>query len=262
MLKTMKNKKALKFIIFLLCLNNTLPLATAKKTDFLHVNNSANNSKEQLYLEKKLFFYKLILTPTLICGMFLYNQQKLLENIKKNPLIMLIGSCIISNFYIDAAIKYKEINKAIELFRLSKKISRHLLYAIAIKNTMLKIASNDTCCDFKEEDFLKIITKEIPLSFPDLELFIFELLHNCIKTIQTLHIKINTDIEEQIYLLCKEHITLEDILNFYSNDKKLYPLLQKLQENPSQYYKNVAIELNTLIKKQFQYMIKHQSNNF
>lgn len=258
----MKNKFFFKFIIFLLFLNNTAFFTSSQKSFKLKPDEQINYCQKQLHLEKKFSTCKLVVIPSLICGIFWYNQKKLLENIKNNPLFLLVAACIISNFYIDAAIKYKEINETILLFQLSKIVSRYLLYAIAIKNTMLQIAKRDVCCDFKEDDFLNIITEEMPLSFQELELFIFELLHNCIKTIHAFHIKIHTDIEEQIYVLCKEHITLEDVLNLYKNDTKHYPFLQKLQENPNQYYKKAAHELNTLIKEQFQYMIKRQPDTF
>lgn len=137
-----------------------------------------------------------------------------------------------------------------------------MLCAIAIKNTLAQIAKKDNNNSFTEEDFFSIITQDLPLSFHELELFIFECLHVCIKTIHTLHIQIHTDIEEQIYLLCKEHVTLEDVLKIYDEDQTFYPLLQELQKNPSQYYKKAAVELNTLIKEQFQYMIKHQPSTF
>lgn len=262
MLKKMKNKNFFNLLIFLLCLNNGTSFTPPQKTPLSLPKPQFTNYQEQLSLEKKISFYKLILIPSLIGSLLLYNKKNLLEGIKKNPFVVLVGGCIISNFYIDAAIKYREINDTMQLFQLSKTISRYLLYASAIKNTMLQVAKRDACCDFKEDVFLKMITNEIPLSFQELELFAFELLHSCIKTIHTLHIKIHTDIEEQIYLLCKEHIALEDILIFYENDAKIYPLLQKLQENPNQYYKNTALELNTLIKEQFQYMINRQPKTF
>lgn len=252
----MKNKFFFKFIIFVLFLHNIGCLPSSEKKGNLNTDQKITYCQDQLCLEKNFSAYKLVMIPSLVCSFFWFNQKKLLENIKNHPLFLLIGACIISNFYIDAVIKYKELNETILLFQLSKIISRYLLYAIAIKNTMLQIAKRDTCCDFKEDDFFKIITEEMPLSFQELELLVSELLHTCIKTIHGLHIKIHTDIEEQIYLLCKEHITLQDVLNFYENDKNYYPFLQKLQENPNQYYKKAAHELNTLIKEQFQYMIK------
>ena len=133
-----------------------------------------------------------------------------------------------------------------------------MLCAIAIKNTMLQVAKKDTCCSFQEDEFFKTITNQIPLSFQELEQFIFELLHTCIKNIYDLHININQDVEEQIYLLCKEHIKSEDIISLYDQDPEIYDMLQNLLKNPAEYYKNAAFKLNTLIKKEFQYMIKHR----
>lgn len=258
MLKNMKTIQVFTLIALLLYSGSNLfcsPHPKKPSSDY-HISTCIN----ELILEKNLSLSKLIVIPCLTCGMFLLHKKILLENIKQNPLLALVGASLFFNFMIDTIIKYKQIIHTLSLFQLSKIISRYLLYAIAIKNTMLQVAKKDNCCNFKEEDFFSTITHDLPLSFRELELFIFELLHTCIKAIHTLHIKIHTDVEEQIYLLCKEHVMLEDILRIYDNDQDLYPLLKNLQENPNQYYKNAAVELNTLIKEQFQYMIKHQSN--
>ena len=53
----------------------------------------------------------------------------------------------------------------------------------------------------------------------------------------------------------KEHLD-----RYYGENNEDNDDFQKLLENPTEYYKNTAFKLNTLIKEQFQYMIKHQPN--
>jgi len=254
----MKNKKIVNFIIILMCAENfALCNPRQNKIDFSTKNQSLTHTK-QLSFEKNISLCKMIFLPSILCTLCYLNSKQFIKNIQENPLLFLVGSCVVFNFIMDTSIKYQQINETICLFHLSKVISRYMLYAIAIKNAMIQVAKKDTCCRFTEEEFFNIITKDIPLSFKELEQLTFNILHNCVKDIQNLHIKIHTDTEEQIYLLCKEHITLNDVISLYSADTKLNALLQKLQENPTEYYKDAALELNTLIKKQFQYMIKYQ----
>lgn len=258
MLKNMKKTRFLTYIVFFLCLGNYLSAKPIKKQSQAIQRYDLITCTKELNFEKNLSLGKLYIIPAIMGAIIAYNQQEFVKNIQQNPILSIIGFCVIANFLLDATIKYKQINRTLNLFYLSKTISRYMLYAIAIKNTMLQIAKKDTCCTFQEEEFFKTVTNQIPLSFHELEQFVFELLHSCIKTIHTMHMQIHTDVEEKLYLLCKEHITLEEVLSLYDEDEDFYPHLQKLLQNPDEYYKSAAFTLNTLIKKHLQYMIKHQ----
>ena len=255
----MKNKKIIKniVIIFFLSFINYKYCNPYKKTYNKLSNYQLLTCAKELNFEKKLSLSKLIIIPSITCYFLLYNKDSVIENIKKNPFFALISSCLLFSFIIDTTIKYKQINNTICLFELSKDMSRYILYAIAIKNTMIKLSRKDSNCIFCEEEFLKIITDKIPLSFNELEQLTSELLHNCLKTIYAMNIKIHTDLEEKIYLLCKEHVSIEDVLTIYNDDTECFNLLKIFLENPNESYKDVAFKLNSLIKDRFQYMINN-----
>lgn len=258
----MKKKRIIRYILLFLCFVNYQFGKCHKEQSEQLSNYELLTCTKELTFEKNISLGKLLLLPAIVSILILYNQQQLLKDIKNNPYLFIIGAGIFINFLCDTTIKCRQINHTINLFKLSKTISLYMLYAIAIKNTMLQIAKKDSCCTFKEEDFFKTITDQIPLLFHELELLIFELLHNCIKTVHTMHIKMHTDIEEKIYLLCKEHVTLENLSILYDvTDDDFYPDLQKLLENPTDYYKTAAFKLNTLIKKHLQHIIEYQSKS-
>lgn len=257
MLKSSKKTRYMLYFSFL-CAITTIessPYKKAKPTS--HAFQFLTNTSE-LHFEKKLSLTRLMIVPSLLCATLFLNKDNLAATIKENSFLSLIVTMFLCNFVIDTCIKYRQINHVINIFELSKELSRYMLYAVAIKNTMQELSIKDTNCPFCEEEFFKNITNQIPLSFQELEELIFALLHSSIKTIQSMHIEIHTDLEERIYLLCKERVTIEEVLSLYDDDIECYPLLKKFLENPTQHYKKTAFTLNSLIKEQFQYMIKYK----
>lgn len=259
MLKKNQNTKYLFYFSFLCSLHNA-EIRPYSRTQPASYSFQFLTNANELHLEKNRSLTKLVLFSSLLCTTLFLNKDHLAKTIKDNSLFSLVLAIFVCNFFIDTAIKYKQIDHLIRLFELLKELNRYMLYAIAIKNTMQELSVKDTNCPFCEEDFFKNITNEIPLSFQELEQFVFELLQVCIKTIQSMHITMHTDLEEKIYLLCKEHVTINDILTLYDDDSQCCPLLKKFLENPAQHYKKTAFTLNSLIKEQFQYMIKYKSN--
>ena len=256
------SKSILKITIFLAIFNAFSP--------YLYTKNRPQTQQavlpiclKELAYKKKVVFNKLVYIPALIFSVCLLFQNSFIQSIKDNPILIMLTGSLLLNFILDAHLQYKRINQTLYLFKIYKKISRFLLFATALKNTMHQMCKNDPeCPPFSEDEYFNIITQDIPLSFQELETLIFELLHNCIKSIHALHIKIHTDIEEQIYLLAKERIQLQEIQQLYVQDPDLYDDLQDLLQNPGQHYKKTAFKLNSAIKRYFKYMMQqHHHNN-
>lgn len=249
----------MKSINFLLCFslllcNNILHMhgkAAASKKSFCPIPSIC----KELILDKATTIAKLTIIPTIIISTIVYNQNNLKKNIQNNPLIACIGTILLINFIFDSFVTYKKINRILILFKHCKIIERYLLYAVAIKNTMLQFKTRHAECCFSEEEYFNSITQHTPLSFSELEKLTFEMLHNTIQAMNTLHIKAENDIETDMYILTKEHMTLEDIIEFYQNDTEFYPYLKTFLQNPIKYYDTITKKLNFFIKKQINQLI-------
>ena len=206
-------------------------------------------------IEKTMITGKLAIVSTIL-SIIVYTQHKSIYNTIKNyPISSIIASYCIASFISDTFIKYKQIAQALQLLQTSKKIYRYILYAIGIKNTMMQLSKKSIDFSFCEEDFCKTITSYIPLSFTELEQLTFELLHKTSNTIENLHLMIESNLDETIYILSKEHITIDQLLQIYQDDIEIYPYLEKFHQNPTKYYYETILHLNTLIKNHLQYIL-------
>lgn len=206
-------------------------------------------------IERTILAGKLILIPTVL-SILVYTQHKSIYNTVKNyPISSMIASYSAVSFISDTFVKYKQIAQALQLLQTSKKIYRYILYAIGIKNTMIQLSKKSIEFSFCEEDFCKTITSYIPLSFTELEQLTFDLLHKTSSSIENLHLIIESNLDETIYILSKEHITIDQLLQIYQDDTEIYPYLEKFHQNPTKYYHETILHLNTLIKNHLQYIL-------
>ncbi|MBI2352842.1 hypothetical protein HYV11_01195 [Candidatus Dependentiae bacterium] len=251
-------KKTNSYIFLFLCCGFFLILSVLQsQSPAQKSTTSLFFSSKRLILEKKTILSKLIVIPGIMSFLILNYHKTILDNFDKNPISSLVVLGLIANFVIDTISKYNQIAQVLFLFQFLKRMCKYIIYAHAIKNTMMQIAKKDSCCSFDEKEFCDIITDHIPFSFHDLDIFFFEQMHNCTEEIQAMHLQLQTNIEEKIYLSGKEHIGIEEIVTLYGIHDECFQDLKNLIENPIMYYKMVAFKLNSLIKKNLKYMIKH-----
>lgn len=252
----MKHKKYNFFNYFIIPAFLTINTQIGYSNALQHNKVNSYNINKTVKIQKFFSLLKLATVPILLGTTIFLNKKNFIRNIQKNPIISLAASCFIYSFITDSINRYYQINRTLYLLEHSKIMSHYLLYAHALKNSMRQNSTRDPNYSFKEEEFFLLVTDHLPLSFAELEQFTFDLLAQCSSNIEKLQLKTDTTIEKQMYELTKEHITLDDLLSFYQNNKNLYPYLQQALQNPVQNYNTIVLQLNTLIKKNLEYIIK------
>lgn len=224
--------------------------------------NSENYSsilrpRNTIHLARLICAGKIALVTVTASALILYHKKTILYHTAKYPITSLAGACLICNFFCDSILKYQQIQRTLFLLEASQKINRYIMYAISIKNTMLQLCKKNTEYSFYEADFFQELTSQIPLSFQELEEFTIDILHNCIKEIQNLHIELQTDIDSKIYFLSKSHLTVEEALFISTQDQEIHDQLKHFYESPSHHYQATLLRLNSLIKKHLHDIIEH-----
>lgn len=243
----MKYTKILLVFFSILQNNNSYSQAILKNNSQL---NFMSSFKKNITLEKLHHATKITFIPIFMTTFFIMYKENILKNVRNNPILASAGICFFINFIIDNFLNYKKITHILITFNHVKKIERYLIYAVAIKNTLQKIQTRNPNYYFKEQEYFNLLTKHTPLSFNELEELTFTMLNNISSTIEKLHIKIEYDIEANIYMLSKEHITLDDIQDLYKNDKEIYQDIKNFLQNSLNYYDTITTKLNYLITKQ------------
>lgn len=218
---------------------------------------SLSSAKQHSFFSKKISQANALFIPASLITVIAYNKQNLVNYISKNPITSLIGACLALHFTSEAVIKYKQIDHILKTFEHSQKINRYMMYAIAMKNTMTNISKKNNECRFYETEFFQNLTHQIPLSFQELEQLIVDTLQDCLNKMHELHLDIHSNLENRVYLLSKNHLTIEEVLQLSAQDPELYPLLENFYKSPYQYYQETLLRLNTLIKQHLDDMINN-----
>ncbi len=235
-----------------------LLISLCLSTQAMQENQDKQTSLTQdLQIAKYVSLAKVTLISVACGSLFLYHQKQMLQTIKEYPFTYLATTLFTSNYFIDVYIKYKQMKKLLEYYIHLKALSRHMLYAIAIKNTMIQ-TSKKNFIEFNQHDFCNTITANIPLSFLELETLTTELLKNSTNAIKQLHIEASTDCTEQIYFLFKDNLSIEQALSLAQKEKSLYKKLQSFQIDPEKYYTSLIAELNYMIRKDLHYFLHEQ----
>lgn len=206
---------------------------------------------QQWISQSRLMVMPAMLSITLYCC-----KNHLAQYIADYPIPFLAFSFLIGNFLTDSVFKYRQINQAVQFFLFSQAMSRYLLCMIAVKNRMQQVSILKEA-NFNEQEFLRLIVQSTGHTIEELELFIFELLNSSMNSINHLCVNVNTtDIEEKIYFLFKEKITIEQMLLACKNDEAVYEKLLEFHKDPEQNYENIMQTLCLLVHTQFNYLIK------
>ncbi|MBP6892483.1 hypothetical protein KBB68_02785, partial [Candidatus Babeliales bacterium] len=213
---------------------------------------------EELRLQGMISKCRLIVIPIIIVLTLYCNQKKIVQMIEKDPFPFALLAYFLGNCVIDSIAKYRQIDQTLEFFLFAQMMSRYMLCLFAIKNTMKKITFTKSCF-FDEQNFLTKVIESTGYSIEELEIFSAELLGSSINSINKLCIDINTtDIEEKMYLVFKEQISLEQILLLCKNDADIYTALMKFHKNPEQEFENILKTLCVLIRGHFNYFMKNR----
>lgn len=211
---------------------------------------------QDLQLQKYISTCRLIMMPTILAISLYFNKLTLAESISKHPLVFLAISYLAGNYLIDSVSKYRQLNQTLQFFIFSQTMSRYMLCLLAVKNTMKHISEKQNLY-FNEQEFTDLIIKNTGHSLEELELFTFELLNSSIHAVQNLCIDINTtDMEEKIYYLFKEQMSLEQMLLLCQKYPVLYKELFEFYQTPDQKYHQTLQKLCFLIQTHFNHFIK------
>ncbi len=252
----MKYKKnqlsiSLSLVGFLLC-----AIQAGAQSEHVPLVYAAVPAIKNLQLQIKFSKYRLVLIPSIVAFTICFNQKKALELIESSPIVFAILVYFSGSFTIDSMVKLRQIDQALEFFLFAQKMSRYLHCIFAIKNTMQKMA---TCKGdiFNEQHFSMLVHEGSGYSLEELEAYSIDLLSSGIYSINKLCVNINLkDVEEKTYLLCKEQISLEQILLLCKSDLIVHELLLKFYENPEQQFEAVMKKMCFLIRGHFNCFMK------
>ena len=211
-----------------------------------------------LGVEKARAFSKAFLIPLTITTALIFNKTNLLKNFQEYPISSLAISCFACNYFMDTIAKYQQINQALSYFLFAKTFSRYVLTIIAIKNTLTSTKNKNRI--IKEQEFLAEVTRNLPLSFSEIDSLALEILVSSINTVNNLQIDINTDITEKVYFLFKENLHIEQVLNLVSDNQELYPHLHDFYLDPHQCIDCITTHMNTLLHESINYIFKINQN--
>lgn len=247
-----KNRLKYHLLFFFLCI---VTVIKAEKDIIPFVYNVVPVIKDvkfqQWVAQSRLIIMPVMLGITLYCC-----KNHLMEYVTDYPIPFLAFSFLIGNFLTDSVFKYRQINQAVQFFLFSQAMSRHLLCMIAVKNKMQRI-SLIKGTNFNEQEYLRFIMEKTGHTIEELELLIFELLNSSMNSINHLCVNVNTtDIEEKIYFLFKEQITIEQMLLVCKNDENIYDQLFEFHNDPEQNYEYIMETLCVLIHAQFNSFMK------
>ena len=217
---------------------------------------------KDLQLQAIISKCRLVVIPSIIALTLYCNQKKIVEMIQISPITFALLAYFLGNCVIDSIAKYRQIDQTLEFFLFAQMMIRYMLCIFALKNTMKKLMLIKTGF-FNEEDFFKKVAVCIGHSVEDLETFSIELLNSSINSVSKLNIDINAaDIEEKMYFLLKEQISLEQILLLCKDDSVVYAELMKFHENPEEEFESVMKTLCFLIRGHFNYFMKNRFHSF
>lgn len=239
-------------ILCLLCIfSQTIHQTKLYSQSYTNVSEEISN----LQTTKIVSLVKASLVPvSLLIGIY-FNKKNIEENFKNFPITSIAISLFTSNFLIDSILKYKHINKAINMFMFAKLISKYLLASTSIKNSMIKLQGKE---NFDLDAFNREITSGTNLSYKELEMLIFELLNSSSHTINNLRIDVNTDISEKIYFLFRENLEIEQIVEITQSESELYFYIKQFQLHPIKTYPKITSFLNKKIKELLKEIFKNK----
>jgi len=209
-----------------------------------------------LELQQKTSLCRLGLLPAILIVVAYFQSSNIKEMISTHPVPFVAVSYLLGNFFIDTLSKYRKIHDTLQLLLFSQTMNRYMLSALAIKNTMqhLYATKNE---QFDEELFFHKLTVHTGYSFAELEKFTSEIIHNCLLFVHDLCLNPYIEnINEQIYVLMKNKITMDQILLVSSSDQELYYHLQQFNQNPEKNYEFILEKLGILIKNHLDCFIK------
>ena len=235
-------------------------------TTFISLRSTSNQEKEtasmtytfahvihDLQLKKTLSQTRLLILPSVIGLTLYFNKEHIIRNATESPIPVLAASFFLCNYMIDIYSRYKKINRTVDFFIFAQQISMYMLCIVTIKNTMLD-RQKTTYKNFNEEEFYSLISTQTGYSFQHLEQITLALMNSCAQHITTVCSDINTtDLSEQVYLLCKDKITIQQLLILTKNDLCLHKALSTFLSNPEEEYSKLLNFLCSRLKKQIHY---------
>ncbi len=210
---------------------------------------------KKMELHDLLSKYRFTLTSLGVATILYFHGEALFKSVKNNPVPCFLAGYFFWNYMIDVIIKNCQIDQTKKIFLLSRAMSRNLLCIFAVRNTMRKLCVDQNKC-FSEQVFLDMIIQATGRSIEELESFTFELLKMSINEMSFLQSEIHpSDIEEKIYLLCKDCITIKEMIVACKNDKDIYSLLIKFSLDPEKFYEKTMYQLCYIFSKKFSYFL-------
>jgi len=137
-----------------------------------------------------------------------------------------------------------------------------MLCAFAIKNNILQQYKNHSQ-PFNEQQFFQKITLHAGYTVEELEFFTTELTAQCLNSVNDITLSIHQDsIDDHMYYLLKDKITIEQILAASKHDPILYQALLKYLQNPEEQYESILETIGLLIKDQINSFMKKNLHIF
>jgi hypothetical protein len=210
---------------------------------------------KNLRMQKIVSLSRLLVIPAIVAITLYFNKNKVIENIENHPIPFAFASYFLGNCLIDSISKYSQIDQTLEFFLFSQTMSRYLLCILAIKNSMKRFDAIKVI-KFDEQKFFSIVANSTGHTVQELEILTEQLLNSSIHSMD------NLCIEEKLYCMCKEQITIEQMLLVCKDDTLIYQELVKFYENPEKEYESILVKMCILISQHFNYFIKKKLHNF
>jgi hypothetical protein len=198
---------------------------------------------------------RLLLVPGIFTTALCCSHKKLIEFVQNHPIPFLMLAYLFCNYAIDSFSTYRQIDQALSCFLCSQNMNRYLLSIIAVKNLMQELLAADHQ-EFDQEHFHDLIAKNTGYTLSGLEKFVSELMQSSVHTINHLCVNIDTAVVEQkMYDLLKERVSIEQMLFVCKNDVMVYPQLCKFCQNPPLEYESTVVKLCGLLHTQLDQMV-------
>lgn len=194
-----------------------------------------------LMLRRQVSQARIAVTAIVSAAIMCCGYKKIINSITQHPIFLLLLA-FFGNYCIDLASYYQRIDSVLDFFSFSQQMNCYMLCLVAIKNAMPPSKSI-------EQDFLARIQNNAGYTLQELEQFVFIVLHSSIEAVNNLCMDVGTiDIEEKIYELLKEQVTIDQMLLVCQQDEPLRDQLEVFSQNPEKEYAITVDMICLLIK--------------
>lgn len=246
----MKILKTLSMILLCCSSNHYYTLPRTDHQNIIPLIYNLSPVVDDLQLQKNLSECRLFFLPVLLGITSCLHYQNIKSLITDYPISFVMLSLFSGNYFLDTISRYRQIKQTLHFFLFSQAMARYILSTLAVKNHLKKVYEKRHQ-SFDELYFEELFLQNTGQTIEELEKFTFELINTSITAINNLCIDINTTgIEEKIYFLFKEKITLEQMLMIAQKDKTLYEALITFYNDPNINQEAFLKKIAKLIQKQ------------